>query len=254
MNFLKGKKILISGMLNKFSISYGIAKKMYKYGAELAFTYQNDKFKKKVLKLAKKFNSKIIIPCDVRLDKNIYKLFKKLSIYWKKFDGLVHSIAFAPSLQLKGDYLDCITKESFKITHDITSYSFVAMIKACKHMLNINSSILTISFIGSKKFIPNYNIMGLAKASLEANVRYIAQSVGKNNIRVNAISSGPIKTISSLSIKNFKNFLNFYKNNNILRKKITIYDIGNVASFLCSNLSSGITGQIIFVDGGWNII
>ncbi|WP_343190465.1 enoyl-ACP reductase [Buchnera aphidicola (Mollitrichosiphum nigrofasciatum)] len=254
MSFLKGKKILILGMANKYSIGYGIAKAMYQQGADLAFTYQNLKYKKRVIKLANNFNSNIIFPCDVSSDNNIINLFSNLSIIWKKFDGFVHAIAYTPISQLQNNYIDCITKKIFNMTHVITSYSLVSMIKACKNMLNKKSSIITISFIGANIIIPYYNIMGLAKASLEANVRYSANILGKDNIRINGISPAPIKTLASFKIKNFNKLFNDSKKKNILKRNITIHEIGNVAAFLCSDLSSGITGQIIYVDGGYNLM
>lgn len=249
MKILKNKKILIIGIANKSSIAYGIAQSMHKYGAELALTYQNDRLKNRVKECAKTLNTNIVLPCDVQCEENIKNLFNNLSKIWKNIDGFIHCIAFASSDQLSGDYLDSVTREGFKICHEISSYSFVAIAKYFQKMLNVNSSLITISYIGSKLAMPNYNVMGLAKASLEANVRYMALSMGKKNIRVNAISAGPIKTLASYGIKNFKKILNTYKKTSPLNRLVTTEEIGNTAVFLCSNLSSGITGQTIYVDG-----
>lgn len=253
MGILKNKRILITGLANKFSIAYGIAKSMYKQKAKLAFSYQNERLKNKIEKIAKKFESNIILECDVNSDNSIKKLFYNLKKKWPKFDGLVHSIAYAPKDQLNGDYVDLINRKSFNITHEISSYSFIALIKNCKNMLNKKSSIISLTYLGSEKVIPNYNIMGIAKASLEANIRYTANSLGPLDIRVNGISSGPIKTLASSAIKNFKNMLSHYKMLTPIRNTITTEDIGNCAAFLCSDLSNGITGEILHVDGGFHI-
>lgn len=253
MNLLKNKKILIFGTANKLSIAYGIAKCMKKAGAELILTYQNEKLKSRVEDCAKKLNINYILPCDVSDDENIKNLFLNLSKIWNKFDGFVHSIGFAPSDQLSGDYIDSINRKGFNIAHNISSYSLVALAKECRCMMNDNSAIITISYIGSNIVIPNYNVMGLAKASLEANVKYMASDMGKNNIRVNAISAGPIKTLASSGIKNFRKMIKNYEKITPMRRLINIEEIGNVASFLASDFASGITGQIIFVDGGFNI-
>lgn len=253
MGFMKNKKILITGLSNKFSIAYGIAKSMYKQNAKLAFSYQSERIKEKVKKIAKKFDSSIILKCDVSSDKSIELFFSKLEKKWNNFDGFVHSIAYAPSNQLDGDFLDTITREGFKTAHDISSYSFVALAKRAKKLLNPFSSIITLTYLGSSRTVSNYNVMGLAKASLEANIRYMAKSMGNYNIRVNGISSGPIKTTASCGIKNFRKMLSSFKKNALLKKNITSEDVGNCAAFLCSNLSNGITGEIIYVDYGFNI-
>lgn len=250
MNLLKGKKILISGISNEFSIAFGIAKSMYRQKAQLAFTYKSKRLKEKITRYAKALNSNIIIPCNVSVDNNITELFYKLSKYWKKFDGFVHSIAFAPTNQFNQDYVDVINRASFRTTHEITSYSFVAMAKACRKMLNKNSSLLTLSYLGSSFVVPNYNIMGVAKSSLESNMRYMAYYLGKEKIRVNAISIGPIKTLSTNALNNFNKILYDSKKKSLIRRNVTIEDVGNVASFLCSNLSTAVTGQVIYVDGG----
>ncbi|MCW5197679.1 enoyl-ACP reductase [Buchnera aphidicola] len=253
MKFLLNKKILVIGLHNKYSIAYGISKIIYKQGANLAFTYKNKKYKNKIKDIAKKFNSNIVLKCNMKKDSNIKNLFAKLKKIWLNFDGFIHSIAYLNKYSLKKKYIDSINLKDFNKSHHITSYSFSAIAKYCQFMLNKNSSLLTISYLGSKKFIPYYNFMGLAKASLESNVRYLACSLGPR-IRVNAISSGPIKTISSYGIKNFKKIYSINKNFSPIKRNVSITEIGNTAAFLISNLSSGITGQIIYVDGGFNIV
>lgn len=253
MKLLNGKKILITGIINKRSIAYGIAKSMYAHNAKLAFTYFNKNIKKKIKTIAQEFNSNIVLYCNFLDDNNIKKLFFNLFKYWDNFDGFVHSIAYTPKIQFSKDYISVINRKDFNITHDITSYSLVAMVKECQKKLNKNSSIITLTYLGSKKAIPYYNLMGLAKASLEANVRYIANVIGQKGMRINAISSGPIKTISSYNIKNFKKILSYANNFSPIHRLVTLEEIGNTAVFLCSDLSSGITGQIIYVDGGLNI-
>ncbi|WDI78867.1 enoyl-ACP reductase [Candidatus Purcelliella pentastirinorum] len=253
MNMLQNKKILIFGISSKLSIAYGIAKAMHFHGAKLAFTYQNEKLKNRVIKYASEFDSNKVFFCDVQDDCSLSKLFDDLSIVWDKFDGFVHSIAFAPRDQLSGDYIDVINRKGFEVSHDVSSYSFVNLAKIFRSILKEGSSLLTLTYLGSQYVVPNYNVMGLAKASLEANVKYMAYSLGKNNIRVNAISAGPIKTLASSAIAGFKKMLVFFKNFNFLKRLISTDEIGNVAAFLCSDLSSGITGEVIHVDGGYNV-
>ncbi|XBC38943.1 MAG: SDR family oxidoreductase [Buchnera aphidicola (Melaphis rhois)] len=253
MGFMKGKKILITGIANRYSIAFGIAKAMHAQNATLALTYHLDKVKERVFSLAKELGISIVFPCDVSSDESIKNLFVNISKKWRKFDGFVHAIAFSPRKQMSGDYVNNITRSDFSRVHDISSYSFVGMAKECRSMLKKNSSLLTLSYIGSKQAIPNYNIMGVAKASLESNVRYMANSMGIDSIRVNAISSAPIKTVSSCGIKNFRKMSKFSKIITPYSNPVTIHDIGNTAAFLCSNLSKGITGQTIYVDGGFNI-
>lgn len=254
MSLLKNKRILVTGIANHRSIAYGITQVLYREGAELAFTYYPDKFKNRLQDIATHFSSNnIVLPCDVSDESSIERLFILLKEKWEKFDGFVHAIAFAPADQLQGNYVNNITRTGFEIAHIISSYSFVSMAKACKDMLNINSSLITLTYLGSTKVIPNYNVMGLAKASLEANTRYMANAMGPDNIRVNAISAGPVKTLASSGISNFKKMFSYYQTQSPIRRNVTIEEIGNVAAFLCSNLSSGITGEIIHVDGGFNI-
>lgn len=253
MGFMTGKRILITGVASKLSIAYGIAKAMRDQGAELAFTYQNDKLKPRVEEFAQSLGSSIVLPCDVAEDESIENLFTELAKAWPKFDGFVHSIGFAPADQLDGDYVDAVNREGFRIAHDISAYSFVAMAKACRSMLNPNSALLTLSYLGAERAIPNYNTMGLAKASLEANVRYMANAMGKETIRVNAVSAGPIRTLAASGIKDFRKMLSHCEAVTPLRRTVTTEDVGNAAAFLCSDLAGGITGEILHVDGGFSI-
>ena len=250
---LKNKRILISGVANKYSIAAGIAKSMHREGAELAFTYQNERLLKNLSVIAKELDSDVLIQCDVSDDQSIKDSFAELSKKWDKFDGFVHSIGYAPADQLEGNFVDVTTREGFKIAHDISSYSFTAMAKEAKPMLNDNSALLTLTYLGSVQTVPNYNVMGLAKASIEANTWFLAASLGKNNIRVNAISAGPIKTLAASGVKNFRKMLSKHSNRAPLGRTVTAEEVGNVAAFLCSDYASGITGEITYVDGGFNI-
>lgn len=254
MGFLAGKKIIIAGLLSNRSIAYGIATAMKREGAELAFTYQVDKHKKRVTDLAANFDSKIILPCDVAEDDQIEALFASLGEHWDGLDGLVHSVAFVPKVALEGDYLDKIDREYFRIAHDISSYSFSAMAKAAYPMMEgRNASLLTLSYLGAERTMPNYNVMGVAKASLEANVRYLAQSLGPKGVRVNAVSAGPIKTLAASGISDFDKMIGYNEKHAALRRNVTIEEVGNVSAFLMSDLASGVTGEITYVDGGMNI-
>lgn len=253
MYLLSGKKILITGILNKYSIAYGIACNMYKHKANLIFTYQNKKNKEKIKKLVKKMTKNPIIKCDVSKDIDIKYLFFKISKIWNKFDGFVHSIAFTPNNTLKKDFIKNTSRLTFKVSHDISSYSLLGMVKECINILNKKSSIIVLTYLGARIVINNYNVMGLAKASLEANIRYIACNIGDKNIRINGISPAPIKTSASSQIKNINNIIKLYRKNSPLSEKITIEHIGNVATFLASDLSLGITGEIINLDSGFNI-
>ena len=254
MGFLAGKRALIVGLLSNRSIAYGIAEAMRREGAELAFTYQIDKFEDRVSKLAAEFDSKIVLPCDVSSDEQIENLFKQLKNNWDGVDIIVHSVAFVPKDALDGDYLDKVTRENFRIAHDVSSYSFAALAKAALPMMEgRNASLLTLSYLGAERTLPNYNVMGVAKASLEANVRYMAQSLGPKGIRVNAVSAGPIKTLAASGIANFDKMQGFNDKHAPLRRGVTIEEVGNASAFLCSDLASGITGEITYVDGGMNI-
>lgn len=253
MGFLFGKRILVTGVASHRSIAYGIAQAMHREGAELAFTYQNAKLKSRVNDFASDFNSNIVLPCDVVEDANITALFNELAKVWPTFDGFVHAIAFAPSNQLEGDYVNTVTREGFAIAHDISAYSFVALAKASRAMLNPKAVLVTLTYLGAERAIPNYNVMGLAKASLEANTRYMANAMGPQGVRVNAISAGPIYTLAASGIKNFKKMLSYYESIAPIRRVVTIEDVGNTAAFLCSDLSAGITGEVVHVDGGFNV-
>ena len=253
MSFLKNKKVLILGLLSDRSIAYGIAQSMYEQGAELAFTCQMEKHQGRVEKLAANFNSSIVLPCDVASDEQINNLFTLLAEHWQKFDVLVHSIAFVPKEALSGDFVEQTTRENFKIAHDISSYSFTALAKAALPYLNENAALLTVSYLGAERTMPNYNVMGLAKASLEANVRYMSHSLGQKGIRVNAVSAAPIKTLAASGIANFDKMYGFNEKHAALKRNVTIEEVGNAAAFLCSDLASGITGEITYVDGGMNI-
>ena len=226
---------------------------MYEQAAELAFTCQMEKHQGRVEKLAANFNSSIVLPCDVASDEQINNLFPLLAEHWQKFDVLVHSIAFVPKEALSGDFVEQTTRENFKIAHDISSYSFTALAKAALPYLNENAALLTVSYLGAERTMPNYNVMGLAKASLEANVRYMSHSLGQKGIRVNAVSAGPIKTLAASVIANFDKMYGFNEKHAALKRNVTIEEVGNAAAFLCSDLASGITGEITYVDGGMNI-
>jgi len=255
MGFLDGKQALIVGLASNRSIAWGIAQAMAREGAQLAFTYQNDKLRDRVEKLASECGSEITVPCDVSSDEEIEAVFDRLDDYWDHVDIIVHSVAFAPRNELEGDYLDSVTREGFRIAHEISSYSFAALAKAGRNMMEgRDGAMLTLSYLGAERAMPNYNVMGLAKASLEANVRYMAQSLGPDGIRVNAVSAGPIKTLAAAGISNFRKMLDHVENNAPLRRNITIADVGNAAAFLCSDLAAGITGEVLYVDAGYNTI
>ncbi len=253
MGFLQGKRALIVGLASNRSIAWGVADAMRREGAELAFTYQNDKLKERVAKMAADLDSDIVLPCDVSNDEEIEQVFEHLDDYWDHLDIVIHSVAFAPAGQLDGNYIDDVTREGFRIAHDVSSYSFVALAKAGRRMLRPNSSMLTMSYLGAVRAVPHYNVMGLAKASLEANVRYMAAALGPDQIRVNAISAGPIKTLAAKGISDFNKLLDYGERNSPLRRNVTIEEVGNAAAFLCSDLASGITGDVLYVDSGYHI-
>ena len=254
MGFLQGKKILITGMISDRSIAYGIAKACHNQGAQLAFTFAVDKLEDRVRKMANEFGSDLVFHCDVSSDDEINQLFVDLGQHWDGLDGLVHAIAFAPKEALHGDILESLNREAFAIAHDISAYSFPAMAKAARPMMQgRNGALLTLSYLGAVRAIPNYNIMGMAKASLEASVRFTAAAVGKEGIRCNAISAGPIKTLAASGIANFSRLLGHVASHNPLGRNVTTEEVGNVAAFLLSDLASGITGEITYVDGGYSI-
>ena len=250
---LKNKKILITGIANKYSIALGIAKAMVREGAEIAIAYQNERLLKNIEPIAKELGTDVLIECDVSSDDSINASRDLIIEKWGTFDGFVHSIGFAPSDQLVGNFVDVTTREGFQIAHDVSSYSFTALSKAYKDILNENSALLTLTYLGSIQTMPNYNVMGLAKASLEANTRFLAASLGKDKIRVNAISAGPIKTLAASGVKNFRKMLSQHSARAPLGRTVTQEEVGNTAAFLCSDLASGITGEITYVDAGFNI-
>ena len=252
MGFLAGKKFLITGVLSNRSIAYGIARACRREGAELAFSYVGDRFKERVSEFAAEFGSSLLFDCDVSEDAQIERMFSQLAEVWPQFDGFVHAIGFAPKEAIAGDFLEGLSKESFRIAHDISSYSFPAMAKASAAMLSPNAALLTLTYLGALRSVPNYNTMGLAKASLEASVRYLATSLGPRGIRVNGISAGPIKTLAASGIKNFGRILEAVASTAPLRRNVTIDDVGNVAAFLLSDLAAGVTSEITYVDCGFS--
>lgn len=256
MGMLSGKRALIVGVASKLSIAYGIAQAMHREGAELAFTYQNEKLKDRVLRFAKEWGTPEgnCFPCDVSSDEEIDSVFEQLNKQWDYLDIIVHAVGFAPSDQLNGSFVDVTTRDGFRIAHDISSFSLVALAKSAQPMLKgRQGSIITLSYLGAVQTMPNYNVMGLAKASLEAGVRFLATSMGPRGHRVNAISAGPIRTLAASGIKNFRSMLNYNASRTPLRRNTSTEEVGNTAAFLGSDLASGITGQIIYVDNGFSI-
>lgn len=252
---LTGKRFLIAGIASKLSIAYGIAQALHQQGAELAFTYPNEKMKKRVDEFAQAFGSSLVFACDVASDEQIEQTFTDLAQHWDGLDGVIHSIGFAPAETLDGDFTDVTSREGFRIAHDISAYSFVAMARAAKPLLQARQGcLLTLTYQGSERVLPNYNVMGLAKASLEASVRYLASSLGADGIRVNAISAGPIRTLAASGIKSFRKMLDANEKTAPLRRNVTIEEVGNAALFLCSPWASGITGEILYVDAGFNTV
>ncbi|MBI2969680.1 MAG: enoyl-ACP reductase [Gammaproteobacteria bacterium] len=255
MGLLDGKRGLIVGVASNRSIAWGIAQAMRREGAQLAFTYQNEKLRERVEGFAAQCNSEITIPCDVGSDAEIQGVFEHLDGYWDSLDILVHSVAYAPREMLEGEYLQSVTREGFRVAHDISSYSFCALGDAARRMMKgRKGAMLTLTYIGAVRAMPNYNVMGVAKASLEANVRYMAASLGPEGIRVNAISAGPIRTLAASGIKGLKAFLAHVEQLAPLRRNVTIEEVGNVAAFLCSDYASAITGEITYVDCGYNSV
>ena len=253
MGFLQGRRILVTGMLSNRSIAYGIARACRREGAELAFTYQGEGVRERVAELAREFDTDLVFPCDVADDAQIEALFRDLGARWDGLEGLVHAIAFAPREALKGGFHESVTREAFRMAHDISSYSLAALVKAGEPMMRGHrTSVVTLSYLGAVRSMPNYNVMGLAKASLEAAVRYLASSLGPQALRVNAISAGPIKTLAAAGIGGFSKILHFVEKNAPLRRGVTTEEVGNTAAFLLSELSSGITGEVIYVDAGFS--
>ncbi|GIL05003.1 MAG: enoyl-[acyl-carrier-protein] reductase [NADH] [Betaproteobacteria bacterium] len=255
MGFLSGKRILITGLLSNRSIAYGIAQACYREGAELAFTYVGERFRERIDEFAREFGSTLVFPCDVAEDAQIAATFDGLRRHWDGLDGLVHSIGFAPREAISGSFLDGLSRENFRIAHDISAYSFPALAKAALPLMEGRpASLITLTYLGAERVVPHYNTMGLAKASLEAAVRYLAADLGPKGIRVNGISAGPIKTLAASGIKGFSRMLEFNEKNSPLRRNVTIEEVGNVAAFLLSDLASGMTGEITYVDAGFRAI
>lgn len=252
MGFLAGKRLLITGVLSNRSIAYGIARACHREGAELAFSYVGERFKERITEFAAEFDSKLVFDCDVGDDTQLQALFDELGQAWPEFDGFVHSIGFAPREAIAGDFLDGLTRENFRIAHDISAYSFPAMAKQAAPRLRPGSALLTLSYLGAERYVPNYNTMGLAKASLEASVRYLAQSMGVRGVRVNGISAGPIKTLAASGIKDFGKLLTQFAATTPIRRNVTIDDVGNAAAFMLSDLASGVSAEILYVDGGFS--
>jgi len=253
MGFLQGKRILVTGVLSNRSIAWGIAQACRQQGADLAFTYVGERFESRVRGFASELGSDIVIPCDVADDGEIAAAMTSLAGRWDGLDGLVHSIGFAPREALEGDFLDGMTRENFRVAHDISAYSFPALAKAALPLLDgRGGSVLTLTYLGAEKAIPNYNMMGLAKASLEASVRYLAKSLGKRGLRANGISAGPIKTLAASGIRDFSNMLKYVESQSPLGRNVTIEDVGNAAAFLLSDLAAGVTGEILHVDCGFS--
>lgn len=255
MGFLHRKRVLIVGIASRRSIAWGIAEAMHREGAELAFTYQNERLKDRVEEAAAEFGSNLVLECDVGIDAHIDRVFAELGQHWDGLDVLVHSVGFAPREALQGEFLDNLTRENFAVAHDISSYSLAALAKAARPLMTgRGGAILTLSYLGAERALPNYNVMGLAKASLEANVRYLAYNLGPEGTRVNAISAGPIKTLAASGVGNFRRILEQVDNVAPLRRGVTQEEVGNVAAFLCSDLASGVTGEVTHVDAGFNIV
>ncbi|HEX2795495.1 MAG TPA: enoyl-ACP reductase [Immundisolibacter sp.] len=254
MGFLTGKRALVVGVASDRSIATGIAEAMHRQGAELAFTYQNDKLRKRVEEFAAECGSDIALPLDVGDDAQIEAAFAALGQRWDGFDIVVHSVAFAPREELQGSFVDAVTREGFRQAHDISAYSLAALAKAARPMLRPGGALLALTYLGAVRVLPNYNVMGLAKASLEACIRYLASSMGPDGIRVNGISAGPIRTLAASGISGLRSMLDYHAATAPLRRNVTIEDVGNVAAFLCSDLAAGVTGEITYVDGGYNIV
>ena len=252
MGFLAGKRFLVTGVLSNRSIAYGIARACHREGAELAFSYVGERFRERVSAFAAEFGSTLVFDCDVADDAQIERMFEQLGAVWPEFDGFVHSIGYAPKEAIAGDFLDGLSRESFRVAHDVSSYSFPAMAKAAAPRLRAGAALLTLTYLGALRAVPNYNTMGLAKASLEASVRYLAVALGRRGVRVNGISAGPIKTLAASGIKGFGKMLDAVEASAPLGRNVTIDDVGNAAAFLFSDLAAGITAEITYVDGGFS--
>jgi enoyl-[acyl-carrier protein] reductase I len=255
MGFLAGKRAVVVGLASNRSLAWGIAQALRREGAELALSYQTDKLRSRVEEMAKELGSNLVLPLDVSEDAQIDAFFSALTKRWDGLDILVHSVAFAPMDQLDGRYIDAVSREGFRIAHDVSSYSLAALAKKCEPLMRGRAgALLTLSYLGAERPLPNYNVMGLAKASLEANVRYLAMDLGPNGIRINAVSAGPIRTLAASGVKGIRDMIAHVGATAPLKRNVTIDDVGNAAAFLCSDLAAGITGQVIYVDSGFNIV
>ncbi len=252
--FLNHKRALIVGVASNRSIAWGIAKAMRQQGAELAFTYQTERLRERVERLAAEVDSDICLPCDVASDQEIDAVFEHLGRCWDGLDIIVHAVAYAPREALSGNYLEAVNREAFRISQDVSAYSFSALAKAGRKMLTSGSALLTLTYLGAERVMPNYNVMGIAKASLEANVRYMAAALGPEGVRVNAISAGPIRTLAAAGVSEFRRLLEHVEANSPLRRNVTIDEVGNLAAFLCSDLASAVTGEVVFADAGFNAV
>jgi enoyl-[acyl-carrier protein] reductase I len=248
---LKNKKALIVGIANERSLAWAIAQNFKAQGAELAFTYPNDSIKKRVEPLAQEIGCSIVLPCDVASDEQIKNMFSSLKTHWPKFDILVHSVGYANKEELNGEFLNT-TREGFRLALDISAYSLIGLVKEALPLLNEQAAVLTLSYYGATKVVQNYNVMGVAKAALEASVRYLAWDLGPKNIRINAISAGPVKTLAASGIRGFRSILDSFGKSSALGRNITADEVGKASLYLCSDLSSGTTGEIHFVDAGYN--
>ena len=255
MGFLAGKRAVIVGLASNRSIAWGIAQAMRREGAELAFSYQSDKLRSRVEDMAGELGSDFTLPLDVGEDTQIDAFFSGLAQRWDAFDILVHSVAYAPADQLEGRYIDAVSRDGFRIAHDISSYSLAALARKCEPMMRGRAgALLTLSYLGAVRALPSYNVMGVAKASLEANVRFLALDLGASGIRINAISAGPIRTLAASGVKGIRQMIEHVGATSPLKRNVTIDDVGNAAAFLCSDLAAGITGQVVYVDSGFNIV
>lgn len=255
MGFLTGKKILIVGLLSNKSIAYGVAEAMHREGAELAFTYQNGRFKERIKKLTNHYKPGVLVECDVTNDEQIDKVFIELAKKWDHLDGIVHSVAYAPADQFEGDFISAVNREGFKVAHDISAYSFAALAKAGRSMMQgRNGSLVTLTYLGAERAMPSYNTMGVAKAALEATMRYTALSLGAEGIRANAVSAGPIRTLAASGIKGFRKILDYNAKTAPLKRNVNIMEVGNMVAFLASDLASGITGEVVYVDAGYHCV
>ncbi len=250
---LQGKKGIIFGIANDKSIAWGIAEKLSECGAELAFSYVNDSIKKRVTPLANKCNSQMVFECDVKIDKSIDDFFKKISEVWQEIDFIVHSVAFSDKDELKGEYVET-SRKNFLNTLDISCYSLTALCQRAKPLLKNNGKVLTLSYLGAERVMPHYNVMGIAKSALETSVKYLAADLGKYNIRVNAISAGPIKTLAASGISDFRYILKWNEYNSPMRRGTSIDEVGQNSVYLLSDMSSGVTGEVVHVDCGYHIV